>query len=131
MKLRRRQFQHLAARALALPVLCAMAVAITGQGASSQTARTIKIVAPAAPGGVGDTMARLLGEQVGRAQGQTVLIENRTGAGGVIAAEAVSHAAPDGNTLLLISTDTLIPPHVRKLNFDLLTGFEPICYLVS
>jgi len=103
MKLRRRQFQHLAARALALTVLCAIAVALSGQGASSQTARTIKIVAPAAPGGVGDTMARLLGEQVGRAQGQTVLIENRTGAGGVIAAEAVSRAAPDGNTLLLIS----------------------------
>jgi tripartite-type tricarboxylate transporter receptor subunit TctC len=122
---------HLAARAVALPVLCAIAVALSDQGASSQTARTIKIVAPAAPGGVGDTMARLLGEQVGRAQGQTVLIENRTGAGGVIAAEAVSRATPDGNTLLLISPDTLIPPHLRKLNFDLLTGFEPICYLVS
>jgi tripartite-type tricarboxylate transporter receptor subunit TctC len=122
---------HLAARAVALPLLCAIAVALSDQCASSQTARTIKIVAPAAPGGVGDTMARLLGEQVGRAQGRTVLIENRTGAGGVIAAEAVSRAAPDGDTLLLISTDTLIPPHLRKLNFDLLTGFEPICYLVS
>jgi len=131
MKLQRRQFLHLPARALALTVSCAIAVAITGPNAWPQTARTIKIVAPAAPGGVGDTMARLLGEQVGRAKGQTVLIENRTGAGGVIAAEAVSRAAPDGNTLLLISPDTLIPPHLRKLNFDLLTGFEPICYLVS
>jgi len=88
-------------------------------------------VAPAAPGGVGDTVARLLGEQIGPAQGQTILIENRTGAGGVIAAEAVSRAAPDGNTMLIISTDTLIPPHLRKVSFDLLTGFEPICYLVS
>jgi len=120
-----------AARAVTLPVMCALAVALTGQGAWSQTARTIRIVAPAAPGGVGDTVARLLGEQIGRAQGQTILIENRTGGGGVIAAEAVSRAAPDGNTMLIISTDTLIPPHLRKVNFDLMTGFEPICYLVS
>jgi tripartite-type tricarboxylate transporter receptor subunit TctC len=122
---------RLAARAVALAVLCALAVGLTGEGASSQTARTIRIVAPAAPGGVADTVARLLGEQIGRVQGQTILIENRTGAGGVIAAEAVSRAAPDGNTMLIISTDTLIPPHMRKLSFDLLTGFEPICYLVS
>jgi len=120
-----------AARAVTLPVMCALAVALTGQGAWSQTARTIRIVAPAAPGGVGDTVARLLGEQIGRAQGQTILIENRTGAGGVIAAEAVSRAAPDGSTMLIISTDTLIPPHLRKVSFDLMTGFEPICYLVS
>jgi hypothetical protein len=49
----------------------------------------------------------------------------------VIGYEAVSRAAPDGNTLMVMGTDTLIPPHLRKLNFDLLTGFEPICYLVS
>jgi tripartite-type tricarboxylate transporter receptor subunit TctC len=49
----------------------------------------------------------------------------------VIGYEAVSRAAPDGNTLMIMGTDTLIPPHLRKLNFDLLIGFEPICYLVS
>jgi tripartite-type tricarboxylate transporter receptor subunit TctC len=125
------KFLRVAARALAVPVICAIAVAPTGREAWAQTARTIKIVAPAAAGGVADTVARLLGEQIGRTQGQTILIENRTGAGGVIAAEAVWRAPPDGNTLLIISTDTLIPPHVRKVNFDLLTGFEPICYLVS
>ena len=49
----------------------------------------------------------------------------------MIGDEAVSRAAPDGNTLLMMGPDMLIPPHLRKLNFDLLTGFEPICYLVS
>jgi tripartite-type tricarboxylate transporter receptor subunit TctC len=131
MKLRRRQFLHLAARAVALPVICAIAVALTGHGAWSQKARTIKIVVPVSPGGVIDTLARLLGEQIGRAQGHTILIENRAGAGGVIAAEAVSRAAPDGNTLLMTSPDMLIPQHLRKLNYDLLTSFEPICDLVS
>jgi tripartite-type tricarboxylate transporter receptor subunit TctC len=131
MEILRRQFLHLAARAVALLVICAIAIALTGQSAWSQTTRTIKIVAPAAPGGVADTVARLLGEQIGRSQGQTILIENRTGAGGVIAAEAVSRAAPDGSTVLMMGSDTLIPPHLRKLNFDLLSSFEPICYLVS
>jgi tripartite-type tricarboxylate transporter receptor subunit TctC len=131
MILSRRKFLHLAAGAVALPVIWAIAIALAGQSAWSQTTRTIKIVAPAAPGGVADTVARLLGEQIGRAQGQMILIENRTGAGGVIAAEAVSRAAPDGNTVLMMGSDTLIPPHLRKLNFDLLSSFEPICYLVS
>jgi tripartite-type tricarboxylate transporter receptor subunit TctC len=128
---RRNKFLFRAALAVALHLMCGIAVALNGQSAWCQTTRTMKIIAPTAPGGVVDTVARLLGEQIGRAQGQTVLIENRTGAGGVIAAEAVSRAAPDGNVLLIISTDTLVPPHLRKLNFDLITSFEPICYLVS
>ena len=49
-----------------------------------------------------------------------MLIENRAGAGGVIGTEAASRAAPDGSTLALISTDLLVPPHLRKLNYDLL-----------
>jgi tripartite-type tricarboxylate transporter receptor subunit TctC len=98
--------------------------------ASSQT-RTIKIVAPAPPGGVLDAVARLLGDQISRAHALTVLVENRTGAGGGIAAEAVSRAAPDGNTLLIMTPDALIPPHLRKVNYSMLTGFEPICELVN
>jgi tripartite-type tricarboxylate transporter receptor subunit TctC len=131
MKLPRRQFLHLAARAVALSVICAIGVALTGQGAWSQTARTIKFVVAFSPGGVSDTLARFLGDQIGRAQGQTILIENRPGAGGVIGAQAVSRAAPDGNTLLMADPGILIPPHLQKLNFDPLTSFEPICDLVS
>jgi tripartite-type tricarboxylate transporter receptor subunit TctC len=127
MKLLRRRFLDMTGVIVAVAIL---SVTPFGHGAWSQ-ARAIKIVAPSAPGGVTDTLARLLGEQVAQAQGQTILIENRPGAGGVIGYEAVSRAAPDGNTLMIMGTDTLIPPHLRKLNFDLLTGFEPICYLVS
>jgi tripartite-type tricarboxylate transporter receptor subunit TctC len=124
MNFTRHQLVRLAAAVIAV-------LTLSGHGAWSQARAAIKIVAPSAPGGVTDTLARLLAEQVGRAQGQTILIENRPGAGGVIGYEAVSRAAPDGNTLMIMGTDTLIPPHLRKLNFDLLTGFEPICYLVS
>jgi tripartite-type tricarboxylate transporter receptor subunit TctC len=124
----RRRFLHLAGVAAAVAVL---SVTVSDPLAWSQTTRTIKIVVPYQPGGANDVLARLLGEQIGRAQGQTVLIENRPGAGTVIGTEAVSRAAPDGRTLLISTPDLLISPHLRKLNYNPLTSLEPICYLVS
>jgi tripartite-type tricarboxylate transporter receptor subunit TctC len=128
MKLSYRRFLHLVGLAAAVPVL---SITLSGLGAWSQTAGTIKVIVPVSAGGAADFLARLLGEQIGQAQGQTVLIENRPGAGMVIGAEAVSRAAPNGNTLLMASSDLLVSQHLRKLNFDMLTSFEPICYLVS
>jgi tripartite-type tricarboxylate transporter receptor subunit TctC len=104
---------------------------LMSHGASSQTPRTIKVVDPNAPGGSTDILARLLAEQIGRAQGTTIVVENRPGAGTVIGTEAVSRAAPDGNTLLLTQSSFLINPLLRKQNYHPLTSFEPICYLVS
>ena len=125
MRLPHRRFLHLAGVAAAVAIL---SVTVTGHGAWSQTARTIKVVVPVQPGGGIDFLARVLGEGIGRAQGPTMVIENRPGAGSIIGTEAVSHAAPDGNTLLIVLTDLLIGPHLRKLNFDPLTSLEPICY---
>ena len=61
----------------------------------------------------------------------TVVVENRPGGGNVIGFEAASRAEPDGNTLLLITNAFLVIPHVRKLSYDTLTGFAPVCYLTS
>ena len=105
------------------------ATALFGTAAWAQTA--IKIIMPAPAGGAGDIVARILAEQVGRAQGRTLVIENRAGAGTIIGTEAVARAAPDGGTLLITAPYLVIAPHLRKLNFDPLTGFEPICHLVS
>jgi tripartite-type tricarboxylate transporter receptor subunit TctC len=99
--------------------------------ASSQIAKTIKIIVPLPPGGAGDIVARLLAGQVGSAEGVTVVTENRPGAGSVIGTEAVARATPDGNTLLINAPYLLIGPQVKKLSYDPLTSFEPICYLVS
>ena len=82
---------------LQLGVIAIVAIAVfmlSGQGAWSQAMRTVKIIVPVSPGGVLDALARLLGEQIRRAQGLAVLVENRPGAGGMIAAEAVSRATP-------------------------------------
>ena len=86
---------------------------------------------PCAPGGVTDVLARLLAEEIGRVRGPTMLVENRPGAGGAIGTEAASRAAPDGNTLLINTSDMLVIPHLRKLNYEPLKSFEPICYLTS
>ena len=92
--------------------------------------RQIRIVVPFAPGGAPDVVARLLGEQIAREQGVTVVVENRPGAGSIIGSDQVARAAPDGNTLLVISTSFLTNPHLHKVNYDPL-AFEPICQLVS
>jgi tripartite-type tricarboxylate transporter receptor subunit TctC len=128
MKLPRRQFLRLAARAVVVIVL---SVTFSGHDAWSQASRTIKIVVPYAPGGIADVLARLLAEHIGRVQGRTMLIENRAGAGTVIGTEAVARSAPDGNTLLINTPDLLISPHLRKLNINPMTSLDPICYLTN
>ncbi len=112
-------------------LVAALSIAALSCGPAWSQPRTLKIVVPFPPGGSADILARLLGEQVGKAQGLTVLTENRPGAGATIAYDAVARAAPDGNTLVLSANSLVINPILRKVNYDPLTSFEPVCYLVS
>jgi tripartite-type tricarboxylate transporter receptor subunit TctC len=114
--------------ALALATVMGAAV---GGPALAQSSRTIRFVVPFGPGGTADIMARVLAEQIGKAHGVGTLIENRPGGGGVIATEATARAAADGNTVLLNANAFIINPHLRKLTYDPLTSFEPLCQLVS
>jgi len=108
-----------------------MLLALSGHGAASQMARTIRIVVPFPAGGSADDLARLLGDQIGRTRGVNIVIENRPGAGTVVATEAVSRAAPDGNTLLIVANSFVINPSLKKLNYDPFVSFAPVCHLVS
>jgi tripartite-type tricarboxylate transporter receptor subunit TctC len=101
------------------------------QSARAQIARTIRIVVPYAPGGAADIVARLMADRAGRTGGVTMVVENRPGAGGAVGTETVARATPDGTTLLVVSTPFLIDPLLRKLNYDPLHSFAPICNLVS
>src|SRR5258706_6152528 len=76
-------------------------LALSGHAAGSQATRTIKIIVSSTPGGGSDILGRLLAEQIARAQGPTIVIENRPGAGTVIGTDAASRAPPDGGTLLI------------------------------
>jgi tripartite-type tricarboxylate transporter receptor subunit TctC len=131
MKIERRRLLNLAAVAAAIPIVSAALSLPTVHIARAQAAKTIKIVVPFAPGGGTDTLARLLAEQIGRAHGPAMVVENRPGAGTVIATEAVSRAPPDGNMLLVVGNSFLINPLVRKVNYQALSGFDPICYLTN
>jgi tripartite-type tricarboxylate transporter receptor subunit TctC len=105
-----------------------VAVALAGSAGASQAQRSIKLVVPFPPAGVTDIIARLLADEIGKRQGISFLVENRPGAASVIGTEAVSRAAPDGNTLLVPANSFIINRILRKLNYDPLS-FEPVCLL--
>jgi tripartite-type tricarboxylate transporter receptor subunit TctC len=111
-------------------LLVALTAALTPSQASAQTTRTIKIIVPSTAGGGADTLVRLLGDQISRRQSQTIVVENRPGAGNTIGTEFVARAVPDGNTVLVATPEFVINAHLRRLSYDPLTSFEPICYLV-
>ena len=130
MKLLRRRFLQLATFATALTIVT-ISIALLGEVALSQTNRTIRIIVPFPAGGVADILARLLGEQITKAQGPTVLIDNRPGAGASIGYDAAARAAPDGNTLVIVANSIVINPLLKKTTYDPLNSYEAICYLVS
>lgn len=117
-------------RSLAVSFALGAALTIIG-GASAQIspARPVKIVVPFAAGGAVDALARFLGDEIGRSEGMTFVIEDRPGAGTVIGTEAVAHAAPNGHTLLMTANSFVINPHLKKLRYDALSSFEPLCLL--
>lgn len=98
MKLPHGKFLHLAAGAA---VLACFVVLASLSSASSQSARTIKIIVPLAPGGAASVLARLLADQLGTMPGVTAFVENRPGGSSAIGTVAVARAASDGNTLLV------------------------------
>src|SRR4029078_2631880 len=84
-------------RTFGLLALVALGVGVAPFAGWSQAARTIKIVIAVQPGGTIDTLSRVLADHVGKTNGATLIVESRPGAGGIIAAETVARAAPDGN----------------------------------
>src|SRR5438128_2283994 len=126
MKLPRRKFLHLAAGAAALPAVSRFALAQT------YPTRPVRIVAPTAPGGAPDILARLIGRWLSGQLGQQFVVENRPGGGSNIGTEAVVRAPPDGYTLLLVSTTNAINATLYdRLNFDFLRDVAPVAGIIS
>lgn len=110
----------------------AVAPALRAQGARFPS-RQIRIVVPFAPGGLTDAYARLFGEQLTQQLGATVVVDNKTGAGAVIGIDAVAKAAPDGYTLLVTTSGTVMQNRVlyTKLPYNLDKDLVPITVFPS
>lgn len=120
-------------QALALAALAATAATSTfAQGAGNYPNRPIKLIVPFAAGGSTDVVARVLAEGLRNTLGQPVVVDNKPGAGGVVAGRAVAGAAPDGSTLLLISSGTAVSQALFKtLPYDTLAAFAPVAPLAT
>jgi tripartite-type tricarboxylate transporter receptor subunit TctC len=126
MKLLRRQFLQFAAAAAAAPALPQFASAL------DYPSRPVRIVVGFSAGGTQDPIARLMGQWLSERLGQPFIIENRPGAGGNIATEAVARATPDGYTLLLIGAPNVINAILYdKLNFSFIRDIAPIANIIN
>jgi tripartite-type tricarboxylate transporter receptor subunit TctC len=125
MKLPRRRFLHLAAGAAALPALSRVAWAQT------YPRRPVRLIVGFPPGGSSDIVARLLGQSLSERLGQPFIIENRPGAGGNIATEAVVKAPSDGYSVLLASSNDAINATLyEKPNFNFIRDIAPVASVV-
>jgi tripartite-type tricarboxylate transporter receptor subunit TctC len=108
------------------------ALAGTPVAAQDYPSRTIHLVVPFAAGGAVDVMARLMGAKLAEQVGQAVIIEDRPGAGGILAADAVAKAAPDGYTILQNTSGASIAPALYKsLPFDAQKDFAPVTQITG
>lgn len=108
-------------------ILCALCATVAfGQAYPS---KPIRIVAPFAPGGGTDLIARVAAQKLTESLGQQAVVDNRPGAGGVLGAEIGAKAPPDGYTFTLIAGSYAVNPSLFKLNFDPITDITPVIQL--
>ena len=93
--------------------------------------RPIRLIVPLAPAGGMDTIARGVAQKLTESLGQSVVVDNRSGGGGVIGVETVAHSTPDGYTLLMMSSTSLIYPLMYKANYDMARDFSPIVQVTT
>jgi tripartite-type tricarboxylate transporter receptor subunit TctC len=132
---------NVAARALPEITLRAISVAAAAAcllgaacafGQSAYPSKPIRLILPFPPGGSTDIVARLIGQKLTETWGQPVLVDNRPGAGGNVAAEAAARAAPDGYTLFQVNVANAIGATLYpKLNYDLVASFTPVIQLAT
>lgn len=115
-----------------LLLACAVAWPLAVGAAQNYPERPIRLIVGFPPGGAADILGRIAAQRLGDALGQQVVVDNRGGAGGLIATEIATKGAPDGYTLLFSSIPHVINPHLyRKVSYDALQDFVPVIQFVS
>ncbi|WP_431268022.1 Bug family tripartite tricarboxylate transporter substrate binding protein [Dankookia sp. P2] len=121
-------------RRAAVATLLASGAGIRAAGAqAAYPDQPVRMIVPFAPGGPGDTVARLIGRVMGDRLGKPVVVENRSGGGGVIGVEAAARSRPDGHTVVLASTGALaILPHLMpRMPYDPLRDLAPVSLVLA
>jgi len=122
----RRRFLQFAGAVMAAPALARQALA---QG---YPARAVRVIVPFAPGGITDILARMIAEHLQDALKQTFVIENVTGASGLIATQRAARALPDGYTLYFTTlSQIVIAPLTQKMDVDPIKAFRPVSLIVA
>jgi len=123
---------HCALRAVVLiPALVLAAIGAPATAQDNYPSRPVKIIAPQAPGGGVDLVARIIADRLGTAMHQAFIVENQSGAGGAIASQMTARAAPDGYTLEIgyVATHATNPAVKNNLGYDAIKDFTPIAML--
>jgi len=117
--------------ARSIAALLALAAISLPLAAQDWPNRPIKMLVGFAPGGGTDVVARLIAQKLTESLGQPVIVENRAGATGTIAAEAVARSAPDGYTILMghVNSNAIAPMLFKKLAYDAVADFQPVTYV--
>ena len=120
-------------RLVAGAVLTALAASLSVPiAAQTYPSKPVRLIVPFAPGGFTDVVARILGQRLSVSMGQQFIIENKAGAGSTIGTDFVAKAAPDGYTLVMISTTHVISPWIYKsMPYDPIKSFVPVTKLVD
>src|SRR5713226_8050033 len=117
---------------LAMISIAAISGCAGGAAAQSFPSRPVTMIVPFAAGGPTDAIARVVGERMGQSLGQSVIVENVTGAGGTIAAGRVARAAPDGYTIDLATWSThVVTPVLYQLQYDVFRDFDPVVWMTQ
>jgi tripartite-type tricarboxylate transporter receptor subunit TctC len=116
---------------MSLALLAPPAMSASPAAADDYPSRPIRLIIPFPPGGSNDVVGRIVANQLGQKLGQSVFVDNRAGAGGVVGTDVAAKAAPDGYTLLIISIAHAVDPFIYKEPYDPIKDFAPVAILAT
>jgi tripartite-type tricarboxylate transporter receptor subunit TctC len=109
-----------------------LTITTTASATEQFPSKVIRMIVPLAPGGTGDTLARTVGEEMGKQLNTNIVVDNRPGSGGLIGTQTVASAAPDGYTLINVSPSHVINPALHTRNtYDPIKDFEAVIHIAN